>query len=113
MPADIRERFSRVDHRGSYLQMHFALDGVPEFAPPYELLNDPAMQSNIGIFSTPEELQQQWEDCRRGIVPADPGDRAADPVGERSGPGAAGKACRVGVFVVVPDTRRATSATAR
>jgi phytoene dehydrogenase-like protein len=72
VPADIRERFSRVDHRGSYLQMHFALDGVPEFAPPYEMLNDPAMQSNIGIFSTPEELQQQWEDCRRGIVPADP-----------------------------------------
>src|SRR4029077_270982 len=72
VPADIRERFSRVDHRGSYLQMHFALDGVPEFAPPYDLLNDPAMQSNIGIFSTPEELQKQWEDCRRGIVPADP-----------------------------------------
>lgn len=72
VPADIRERFSRVDHRGSYLQMHFALDGIPEFASPYELLNDPAMQSNIGIFSTPEELQQQWEDCRRGIVPADP-----------------------------------------
>ena len=72
VPADVRERFSRVDHRGSYLQMHFALDGIPEFAAPYELLNDPAMQSNIGIFSTPEELQQQWEDCRRGIVPADP-----------------------------------------
>lgn len=72
VPVDIRERFSRVDHRGSYLQMHFALDGIPEFAAPYELLNDPAMQSNIGIFSTPEELQQQWEDCRRGIVPADP-----------------------------------------
>jgi phytoene dehydrogenase-like protein len=72
VPADIRERFSRVDHRGSYLQMHFALDGIPEFAAPYELLNDPAMQSNIGIFSTPEELQRQWEDCRRGIVPADP-----------------------------------------
>jgi len=69
---DIRERFTRIDHRGSYLQMHFALDGIPEFAAPYELLNDPAMQSNIGIFSTPEELQQQWEDCRRGIVPADP-----------------------------------------
>ncbi|KUI32875.1 dehydrogenase [Mycobacterium sp. IS-1742] len=72
LPAEVRERFARIDHRGSYLQMHFALDGVPEFAAPYELLNDPAMQSNIGIFSTPEELQQQWEDCRRGIVPADP-----------------------------------------
>jgi phytoene dehydrogenase-like protein len=70
--ADVRERFSRVDHRGSYLQMHFALDGIPEFAAPYELLNDPAMQATIGLFSTPEELQQQWEDCRRGIVPADP-----------------------------------------
>jgi phytoene dehydrogenase-like protein len=72
LPAEIRDRFSRIDHRGSYLQMHFALDGIPEFVAPYELLNDPAMQSNIGIFSTPEELQQQWEDCRRGIVPADP-----------------------------------------
>jgi phytoene dehydrogenase-like protein len=70
--TDVRERFSGVDHRGSYVQMHFALDGVPEFAAPYELLNDPAMQAAIGLFSTPEELQRQWEDCRRGIVPADP-----------------------------------------
>jgi phytoene dehydrogenase-like protein len=72
VPDDVRQRFSRVDHRGSYLQMHFALDGIPEFAAPYEVLNDPAMQSNIGIFSTPEELQQQWEDCRHGVVPQDP-----------------------------------------
>lgn len=72
LPADVRERFSHVDHRGSYLQMHFALDGAPTFAAPYELLNDPQMQAAIGIFSTPEELQQQWQDCRRGIVPADP-----------------------------------------
>jgi phytoene dehydrogenase-like protein len=72
MPVDVRERFSRIDHRGSYLQMHFALDGMPTFASPYEMLNDPEMQSAIGLFSTPEELQKQWEDCRRGIVPADP-----------------------------------------
>jgi phytoene dehydrogenase-like protein len=72
VPADVRERFSRVDHRGSYLQMHFALDGIPEFVAPYEMLNDPGLQANIGMFSTPEELQQQWEDCRNGIVPADP-----------------------------------------
>ena len=31
-----------------------------------------AMQSAIGLFSTPEELQQQWEDSRRGVMPADP-----------------------------------------
>ena len=72
LPADIRERYARIDHRGSYIQMHFALDEAPVFAAPYEALNDPAMQASIGIFSTPEEVQQQWEDCRRGIVPADP-----------------------------------------
>ena len=72
VPADIRERFSRIDHRGSYLQMHFALDGPPTFAAPYEMLTDPEYQYAIGIFTTPEELQQQWEDSRRGVVPADP-----------------------------------------
>ena len=72
LPADIRERYARIDHRGSYIQMHFALDEAPVFAAPYEALNDPSMQASIGIFSTPEEVQQQWEDCRRGIVPADP-----------------------------------------
>jgi phytoene dehydrogenase-like protein len=82
--AEVRARLGRIDHRGSYVQMHFALDGVPEFAAPYELLNDPKMQSAIGLFSTPEELQLQWEDSRRGIVPADPAvafqiPSAADP----------------------------------
>jgi phytoene dehydrogenase-like protein len=72
MPSEIRDRFTRVDHRESYLQMHFALDGMPTFAPPYEMLNDPEMQSAIGLFTTPAELQGQWEDSRRGIVPADP-----------------------------------------
>ena len=72
VPSDVRDRFARVDHRGSYLQMHFALDGIPTFAAPYEMLNDPVVQSAIGLFSTPEELQRQWEGCRRGIVPADP-----------------------------------------
>ena len=72
LPADLRERFSRIDHRGSYLQMHFALDGIPTFALPYDMLNDPEMRAAIGIFSTPEELQRQWQDCRRRMVPADP-----------------------------------------
>ncbi|ORV96275.1 phytoene desaturase family protein [Mycobacterium kyorinense] len=72
LPADIRERYGRVDHRGSYLQMHFALEEPPAFAAPYQALSDPAMQASIGLFCTPEEVQQQWQDCRRGVVPADP-----------------------------------------
>jgi len=69
---ELSTRLSGIDHRGSYVQMHFALDGVPEFAAPYEFLNDPKMQSAIGLFATPEDLQRQFEDSRRGIVPADP-----------------------------------------
>ena len=69
---ELSARLSRIDHRGSYVQMHFALDGVPEFAAPYEFLNDPTMQSAIGFFATPEELQRQFEDSRRGIVPETP-----------------------------------------
>lgn len=81
---DLSARLSRIDHRGSYVQMHFALDGVPEFAAPYEFLNDPRMQSAIGLFARPEDLQRQFEDSRRGIVPADPAiafqiPSAADP----------------------------------
>ncbi|ORV86796.1 dehydrogenase [Mycobacterium interjectum] len=72
LPADIRERYAGIDHRGSYLQMHFALHEAPKFAAPYEVLNEPAMQASIGLFCTPEEVQQQWEDAKRGIVPADP-----------------------------------------
>ncbi|WP_183092645.1 phytoene desaturase family protein [Nocardioides stalactiti] len=69
---ELAARLGRIDHRGSYVQMHFALDGVPEFATPYEFLNDPRMQSAIGLFATPEVLQRQFEDSRRGIVPAEP-----------------------------------------
>lgn len=72
LPSEVRERFTHIDHRGSYLQMHFALEGAPTFEAPYEMLNDPEMQAAIGLFSTPEELQQQWQDARHGIVPADP-----------------------------------------
>jgi phytoene dehydrogenase-like protein len=54
------------------VQIHFALDGLPEFAPPYELLNEEGMQQSVGIFGSPEEQQRQWEICRQGIVPDNP-----------------------------------------
>jgi phytoene dehydrogenase-like protein len=72
LPPDLVTRVSRVDHRAAYVQMHFALDGLPKYAPPNDFLNDPALQSNLGLFGSPEEMQLDWENCRRGIVPADP-----------------------------------------
>ena len=71
VPADVRERFARIDHRGSYLQMHFALEepGVRGTLRGAQRSGDAVI---IGLFCTPEELQRQWEECRQGIVPADP-----------------------------------------
>src|SRR5260370_10717747 len=72
LPADLIARWSGRDHRAAFIQMHFALDSVPEFAPPYDLLNEPGMQQSIGIFGSPEQQQRQWEMCTRGLVPDNP-----------------------------------------
>src|ERR1700749_1001254 len=72
LPADLIARLSGRDHRAAYVQIHFALDGLPQFAPPYELLNEPGMQQSIGIFGSPEAQQIQWEMCTRGLVPHKP-----------------------------------------
>jgi pimeloyl-ACP methyl ester carboxylesterase len=34
LPVDLVTRLSGHDHRASFVQIHFALDGLPEFAPP-------------------------------------------------------------------------------
>jgi phytoene dehydrogenase-like protein len=72
LPADLVTRLGGRDHRGSFVQLHFALDGLPEFAPPYDFLNDPEMQASIGMFGSPEEQQRQWEECKRGVIPDSP-----------------------------------------
>jgi phytoene dehydrogenase-like protein len=72
LPAELIARLSGRDHRAAFVQIHFALDGLPQFAPPYELLNEPGMQQSIGIFGSPEEQQRQWEMCTRGLLPDNP-----------------------------------------
>lgn len=72
VPARLVSRFCGRDHRASFVQIHFALDGLPEFAPPYEFLNADGMQQSVGIFGSPESQQLHWENCRRGIVPDNP-----------------------------------------
>jgi phytoene dehydrogenase-like protein len=72
LPPDLVTRVSEVDHRAAYVQMHFALDGLPEYAPPFDFLNTPELQGTLGLFGSAEEMQRNWEDCRRGIIPEDP-----------------------------------------
>ena len=69
---DLVRRLNGVDHRAAYVQMHFALDGLPEYAPPYDFLNEPGMQASVGAFGSPEHMQLDWEECRRGVIPPDP-----------------------------------------
>jgi phytoene dehydrogenase-like protein len=72
LPVDLVTRVGGVDHRAAYIQMHFALDGLPEYVAPYEFLNDEGMQGSLGMFGSPDDMQLDWENCRRGVVPQDP-----------------------------------------
>ncbi len=73
VPADLTTRVQGVDHRASWLQMHFALSDLPTWAEPMGFLNDdPSMQGNISFFGRAEDLQLGFEECRRGVVPESP-----------------------------------------
>lgn len=72
LPASLVARLTGRDHRAAYVQIHFALNDLPLFASPYEVLNEPGMQQSIGIFGSPEEQQRQWEMCTRGLIPDNP-----------------------------------------
>ena len=69
MPPELVRRVERIDHRAAYVQLHFALDGLPEFAGPYEMLNEGTLRASMGMFGTPEELQKDYEGCCRGDLP--------------------------------------------
>jgi phytoene dehydrogenase-like protein len=66
------QRVDAIDHRAAYFQVHFALDGLPEYAPPYDGLNQGDLRHNVTFFGTAEELQRDFEGCVRGIVPTSP-----------------------------------------
>jgi phytoene dehydrogenase-like protein len=72
LPEDFSRRVGAIDHRAVYFQMHFALDGLPEYAPPYDGLNEGDLRHNVTFFGTAEEMQRDFEGCVRGIVPESP-----------------------------------------
>jgi len=75
-PATLPDRFTQrvgaIDHRAAYFQIHFALNGLPEFAEPYQMLNEGELRRNVTLFETAEQMQLDYEGCRRGLVPASP-----------------------------------------
>jgi len=72
LPDAFARRIDAIDHRALYFQMHFALDGLPEYSGPYEMLNEGDLRHNVTFFGTAEEMQSDFEGCVRGQVPPSP-----------------------------------------
>jgi phytoene dehydrogenase-like protein len=72
LPEAMTARLANVDHRAAYVQMHFALNGLPEFVAPFEALNRPEMQASLSMFGSAEDMQRDFESCCRGVLPEEP-----------------------------------------
>jgi len=79
LPPTFAQRIDAIDHRAAYYQIHLALNGLPEFVGPYELLNEGELRRNVTMFGTAEQMQLDFEGCVRGQVPASPSFNLAIP----------------------------------
>jgi phytoene dehydrogenase-like protein len=72
VPEPLRTRVEAIDHRAAYVQIHFALRGLPEFVDDYAVINEGTRRANLGVFGSPEQMQRDFEGCIRGEVPDSP-----------------------------------------
>ncbi len=72
VPDEFRARVDAIAHQAPYLQVHFALDGLPEFVGDFAFINEGVRRASVSFFSPPEEMQRDYEDCRRGEIPRNP-----------------------------------------
>jgi len=72
VPEELTQRVTSIDHRAAYVQIHFALSGLPEFTGEYAVLNRDKLRASMGMFGSPEEMQRDYEDCCRGVLPESP-----------------------------------------
>jgi phytoene dehydrogenase-like protein len=79
LPPAFAQRVDAIDHRAAYFQIHFALNGLPEFVGTNEILNDGELRRNVTFFGTAEQMQKDFEGCVRGIVPDAPSFNLAIP----------------------------------
>jgi phytoene dehydrogenase-like protein len=72
LPETFTRRIDAIDHRAAYFQIHFALNGLPEYSSPYDELNRGGLRHNVTFFGTAEQMQRDFEGCVRGLVPDAP-----------------------------------------
>ena len=108
LPEAFARRVDAIDHRAAYFQIHFALNGLPEYTGPYEVLNEGDLRRNVTFFGTAEQMQLDFEGCVRGLVPDVALLQPGDPHPRRPRPGPAREARRQQLRLLLPD--RATHA---
>ena len=105
MPAELMARVDAIDHRAAWIQMHFALDGLPEFDGPYEVLNEGKLRASMGMFGSPGGHAAGL----RGLLPGRGArlavDGHADPEPVRPRPGARGQARGQRLRLLLPHHR--------
>ncbi len=79
LPDAFTRRIDAIDHRAAYFQIHFALNGLPEYAEPFQNLNEGDLRHNVTFFGTAEQMQLDFEGCVRGVVPESPSFNLAIP----------------------------------
>jgi phytoene dehydrogenase-like protein len=79
LPEAFARRVDAIDHRAAYFQIHFALNGLPEYTGPYDVLNQGEGRQNVTFFGTAEQMQSDFEGCVRGVVPEVPSFNLAIP----------------------------------
>jgi phytoene dehydrogenase-like protein len=72
VPDEFRARVDGVAHQAPYLQIHFALGGLPEFEGDFAVINEGVRRASVSFFSPPEEMQRDYEGCLRGEIPEHP-----------------------------------------
>jgi phytoene dehydrogenase-like protein len=79
LPEAFAQRIDAIDHRAAYFQVHFALNGLPEYTGVNEVLNEGTFRRNVTFFGTAEQMQRDYEGCLRGEVPGAPSFNLAIP----------------------------------
>jgi phytoene dehydrogenase-like protein len=72
LPEAFTDRVGAIDHRAAYFQVHFALNGLPEYVSPYESIGKGEQSANVTFFGTAEQMQRDYDGCVRGRVPESP-----------------------------------------
>jgi phytoene dehydrogenase-like protein len=72
LPSDFIRMVKEIDHRSPYLQILLTLKELPEFTGDLAYANEGGLRGGMGIFHSPEHLEQCWDACKWGRIPKDP-----------------------------------------